>query len=128
MFGSQGLERFAQGVHRFPGFHDDRRHRWPAEAGGTGQTTSNEEVMSKRDPPQRVWPRSLHPIRRAIFVLAMLLAALLSLARNGLAQETAEYFRTRCTSCHTIGGGRLTGPDLKNVMQQAAATARTASG
>lgn len=80
--------------------------------------------MSKRDSPQRVWPQSLHPIRQAIFGQAMLLTALLSLARNGLAQETAEYFRTRCTSCHTIGGGRLTGPDLKNVMQQAAASGK----
>ncbi len=54
----------------------------------------------------------------------MLLAALLSLARHSLAQEMAEYFRTRCTSCHTIGGGRLTGPDLKDVMQQAAANGK----
>lgn len=32
-----------------------------------------------------------------------------------LAQETADYYRQNCMSCHTIGGGRLTGPDLKNV-------------
>jgi mono/diheme cytochrome c family protein len=31
------------------------------------------------------------------------------------AQETADYFRQNCASCHTIGGGRLTGPDLKDV-------------
>lgn len=31
------------------------------------------------------------------------------------AQETADYFRQNCTSCHTIGGGRLAGPDLKDV-------------
>jgi mono/diheme cytochrome c family protein len=30
-------------------------------------------------------------------------------------QETADYFRENCASCHTIGGGRLTGPDLKDV-------------
>ncbi len=34
------------------------------------------------------------------------------------AQETADFFRDRCTSCHTIGGGHLTGPDLKNVTQR----------
>lgn len=34
------------------------------------------------------------------------------------AQETADYFRQNCQSCHTIGGGRLTGPDLKNVTQR----------
>lgn len=32
-----------------------------------------------------------------------------------LAQETADYFRQNCVSCHTIGGGRLVGPDLKDV-------------
>lgn len=31
------------------------------------------------------------------------------------AQEPAEVFRTMCAGCHTIGGGRLTGPDLKDV-------------
>lgn len=31
------------------------------------------------------------------------------------AQEAADYFRQNCMSCHTIGGGRLTGPDLKSV-------------
>lgn len=80
--------------------------------------------MSKRDPPRRVWLQLLHLIRRTIFVQAALLAALLSLARDGLAQEMAEYFRTRCTSCHTIGGGRLTGPDLKNVIERAAANGK----
>jgi mono/diheme cytochrome c family protein len=34
------------------------------------------------------------------------------------AQETADYFRQNCASCHTIGGGRLTGPDLKGVTQR----------
>lgn len=31
------------------------------------------------------------------------------------AQESAAYFKQNCASCHTIGGGRLTGPDLKDV-------------
>src|SRR6266545_6342590 len=34
------------------------------------------------------------------------------------AQEAADFFRENCASCHTIGGGRLTGPDLKNVTQR----------
>lgn len=33
-------------------------------------------------------------------------------------QETAQYFRQNCASCHTIGGGRLTGPDLKDVTKR----------
>ncbi|HWR35904.1 MAG TPA: c-type cytochrome [Clostridia bacterium] len=30
----------------------------------------------------------------------------------------ADYFRQSCASCHTVGGGRLVGPDLKNVTQR----------
>jgi len=37
------------------------------------------------------------------------------LAGAALAQETADYFRQNCASCHTVGGGRLSGPDLKGV-------------
>jgi len=33
-------------------------------------------------------------------------------------QDVVQYFKTNCASCHTIGGGRLTGPDLKNVTQR----------
>ncbi len=31
------------------------------------------------------------------------------------AQVPADYYKQNCASCHTVGGGRLTGPDLKNV-------------
>ena len=34
------------------------------------------------------------------------------------AQDTPDYFRQNCMNCHTIGGGRLTGPDLKDVAQR----------
>lgn len=34
------------------------------------------------------------------------------------AQQAADYFKQNCASCHTIGGGRLTGPDLKGVVQR----------
>jgi len=34
------------------------------------------------------------------------------------AQQPADYFRQNCMSCHTIGGGRVTGPDLKDVEQR----------
>ncbi len=33
-------------------------------------------------------------------------------AQEEPSEETASYFQQNCTSCHTIGGGRLTGPDL----------------
>jgi mono/diheme cytochrome c family protein len=49
-----------------------------------------------------------------------LLAGALVLAWPGLlfAQETADFFKQSCASCHTIGGGRLTGPDLKDVTKR----------
>lgn len=33
-------------------------------------------------------------------------------------QDTPDYFRQNCVNCHTIGGGRLTGPDLKDVSKR----------
>jgi cytochrome c2 len=41
------------------------------------------------------------------------------LAADAWAADPAEsYFRQNCMSCHTIGGGRLVGPDLKDVAQR----------
>jgi len=43
-------------------------------------------------------------------------------ARAGQAQdiseETVTFFKQNCTSCHTIGGGKLAGPDLKGVAER----------
>ncbi|MBM4169344.1 MAG: cytochrome c [Ignavibacteria bacterium] len=49
-------------------------------------------------------------LRRVVYVAAVVLAT-----AHARAQEAADYFRQNCLSCHTIGGGRLSGPDLKNV-------------
>ena len=46
------------------------------------------------------------------------LAGLLATAPLLCAQDASEFFRQNCVSCHTIGGGRLTGPDLKSVTQR----------
>ena len=40
-------------------------------------------------------------------------------AASAVADEAATYFRQNCISCHTIGGGRLVGPDLKDVGKRA---------
>ncbi len=58
--------------------------------------------------------RLLHGIGPAFPIIPMLLAGPITLP----AQEAVVFFRDNCTSCHTIGGGRLTGPDLKNVTQR----------
>ena len=53
-------------------------------------------------------------MRRALRLLP--LAALFVLNHQVAAQQDASaFFKQNCTSCHTIGGGRLTGPDLKDV-------------
>ncbi len=53
------------------------------------------------------------------FTRALALVPCLALAPYAArAQEAPDFFRQNCVSCHTIGGGRLTGPDLKNVTQR----------
>ncbi len=42
----------------------------------------------------------------------------LTIAAGAQAQETAAFFKQNCFSCHTVGGGRLVGPDLKDVTQR----------
>lgn len=44
-------------------------------------------------------------------------AALLA-AGTAAAQSPADFFKQSCASCHTIGGGRLVGPDLKDVTKR----------
>jgi mono/diheme cytochrome c family protein len=61
------------------------------------------------------------PIRRQIMLAVLcycgtFLATILSMPAE--AQDTPDYFRQNCISCHTIGGGRLTGPDLKDVTKR----------
>ena len=37
---------------------------------------------------------------------------------EAFSQDTPDYYRQNCMNCHTIGGGRLTGPDLKDVTKR----------
>jgi mono/diheme cytochrome c family protein len=53
---------------------------------------------------------------RAITVFALIAALAPVAAAQGVSEETSRYFEQNCTSCHTIGGGRLAGPDLKGVL------------
>lgn len=49
-------------------------------------------------------------------ILGLLLLAATPVLRGQ--QAPPDYFRQNCATCHTIGGGRLTGPDLKDVGQR----------
>lgn len=57
---------------------------------------------------------NVHSARRTWRQAVVLLIAALPV----FAQTPAEDFRRSCANCHTIGGGRLTGPDLKDVTQR----------
>lgn len=41
-----------------------------------------------------------------------------ALAAQTVSEETVAFFKQNCASCHTIGGGRLAGPDLKDVTKR----------
>ncbi len=46
------------------------------------------------------------------------IALLFLLLSTASAQQAADYFKQNCAACHTIGGGGLVGPDLKDVTQR----------
>ncbi len=53
--------------------------------------------------------------------LLLTLAAAWGLAPNTARAETGEdLFKSRCAACHTVGGGRLVGPDLAGVADRRA--------
>src|SRR6266581_3714767 len=58
------------------------------------------------------------PFRKGFIRMLWIMAGLLLLAPGGWAQEAEDFFRQNCVSCHTVGGGRLTGPDLKDITQR----------
>jgi len=54
-----------------------------------------------------------HFLKKTFFVALALLAFSTSKADEG-----QDLFSTLCTPCHTIGKGRLVGPDLKNITEK----------
>jgi mono/diheme cytochrome c family protein len=40
------------------------------------------------------------------------------MAPSAFAQDAGGFYKRNCAACHSIGGGRLLGPDLKNVEQR----------
>lgn len=49
---------------------------------------------------------------------ALSLVFVFAVSVSATAQDAADFFRQNCMNCHTVGGGRITGPDLKNVGQR----------
>lgn len=67
---------------------------------------------------------TLRPIHRPTRFILLLIGLALALVGSGgvaLAQGGGQgetLFTQKCTACHTIGGGNLVGPDLKDVTQR----------
>lgn len=55
---------------------------------------------------------------RIVFPALCTLVLLLGSPARAQNAEAVAFFRQNCVNCHTIGGGRLTGPDLKDVTQR----------
>ena len=57
--------------------------------------------------------------RRSLFIGVLTISLSIGLAQDGWSEETGEQtFKTICFACHTIGGGRLVGPDLAGVHEK----------
>jgi len=48
----------------------------------------------------------------------IIISLILISSSTTFSQDPVKYFKQNCLSCHTIGGGRLTGPDLKNLEER----------
>lgn len=66
--------------------------------------------------------RNARRLERVLFARRagnVFLVLILSILAPGLSADPAvDQFRQTCRSCHTIGGGKLVGPDLKDVSQR----------
>ncbi len=88
-------------------------------------TESQESDGGKFMQRLRVW-KGFSPVAGSglmvLFLAAMLLAGLVGVTRAAAPTQLAEkgeaLFQQKCAACHTIGKGRLVGPDLQGVGQR----------
>ncbi len=72
------------------------------------------QIVEKKEGPET----SHRPTTACLELVPVYAALVVLLASSPVPAQTSaavDFFRQNCTSCHTIGGGRLTGPDLKDV-------------
>lgn len=70
-----------------------------------------ETESSAMNPVLKKFPRTA-PLRFWGVIFTMVVAHAV------VAQDASSFYRQNCLSCHTIGGKRLVGPDLKDVTQR----------
>ncbi len=54
----------------------------------------------------------------SVFILLILFSSLSPSYGQGDPQKGGEIFKAKCASCHTVGGGKLMGPDLQGVTEK----------
>ncbi len=58
-------------------------------------------------------------LKNVIYASRLATVLMLAAAIPALGQQApANYFKQNCATCHTVGGGRLVGPDLKDATQR----------
>jgi mono/diheme cytochrome c family protein len=75
-----------------------------------GQSDHQRVLSSQRGLQQGIAPWK--PVTKCLGTILLFLVTSPAVV---MAQDDAAFFRRNCFSCHTVGGGRLTGPDLKGV-------------
>lgn len=70
-------------------------------------------LMSRRR--TNIFTQSRLPGRRLPPFVASVVLPILFACPARAQQDASAFFKQNCVNCHTIGGGRLTGPDLKDV-------------
>ena len=70
---------------------------------------NNRKISSLRE----IYYRMAEAHRIESFKLIILILSITSISFTQ--DQPEQFFKSNCSSCHTIGGGKLTGPDLKNI-------------
>jgi mono/diheme cytochrome c family protein len=82
-----------------------------------GLQPSNEEVKSM-SPKVRALRNVAMGLSFAAFLVTLSISLAFAAPPPQSAAEGEAIFKDKCAGCHTIGGGKLAGPDLKGVTQQ----------
>lgn len=72
----------------------------------------------KSELPKRTSKPDREAVSSVVCLYIRITVGLICFVTRAEAQAPAEFFEENCSICHTIGGGDLVGPDLKDVTQK----------
>jgi len=93
------------------------QRRWIGRLRARSSLTRHSVVRgcaNRANRPERAVRATVRLAATAIMLVALAVPA----AAQELSEETYKFFELNCQSCHTIGGGRLAGPDLKGLLER----------